>query len=89
MKASDDNFGLVEAFNEIGEKIYFVNFIEEMQKNESDKQSYFQLLDKKIQEFSDQSKIKNKYLWLLRYFYHRCEPATHNAICKDLEGAVL
>ncbi len=64
----DDNeyFGLMHSYNNRGEDIYFIDFI-----NDANRDDYYSLVNSMIEKFKLNSKIKNKYLWLLKYFRHK------------------
>jgi hypothetical protein len=82
----DECFGLTRCFNKNGDFIYFIDFIE-------NKTDYLDLLDKKIEEYSDPANknpkkelIRDKYIWLLRYYLHKYEGSK---IPESLKGIVL
>lgn len=58
----NENFGLEKAFNKDGQDLFFIDFIDK-----SD--SYYALLNAKMEEHKEKSYIRNKYLWLLRYYH--------------------
>ncbi len=74
-------FGLEEAFNKNGKTIYFIDFIKE-------NETYLKLLEEKIFEFEETPSVRNKYIWLLRYYLHRYENSRIN-INESLKGIVL
>lgn len=74
-------FGLEEAFNKNGKTIYFIDFIKE-------DETYLKLLEEKIFEFKDTPSVRNKYVWLLRYYLHRFEDS-RKYIDESLKGIVL
>lgn len=78
---ANEYFGLEEAFNKNGKNIYFIDFIKE-------NETYLKLLEEKIFEFKDTPSVRNKYVWLLRYYLHRFEN-TRNDIDESLKGIVL
>ena len=78
---ANEYFGLEEAFNKNGKNIYFIDFIKE-------NETYLKLLEDKIFEFKDTPSVRNKYVWLLRYYLHRFEN-TRNDIDESLKGIVL
>jgi len=92
-------FKLRKGFNESGGNIFFVDFIETMEQSERD--TYLDLLDKKIKQMSEKmkskeefsqpecQKIKNKYIWLLRHFYHTHGKTIYPELFEELEGFVL
>jgi len=61
----DECFNLARAFNAQGEELYFIDFLKG---NEDD---YYRLLNKKMDEFQNDPKVLNKYVWLLRYYHNR------------------
>ena len=65
---TNDNeyFGLMSGHNNTGENIYFIDFMNNINRDE-----YYYLIENKIKEFESKPRIKNKYLWLLRYFCHK------------------
>ncbi|BAK71807.1 hypothetical protein [Aliarcobacter butzleri] len=77
----DEFFGLSRGYNQNGQSMFFIDFIEE-------KQEYFTLLQNKIHEFEkkENQHIRNKYIWLLRYYLHKYKDQVVN---KSLEGIVL
>lgn len=79
--ASDNKeiFGLMQSFNKKGEDLYFIDFI-------TDDIKYLQLLNAKISEFKSQPIIRDKYIWLLRYYLHKYSCENTN---ESLEGIVL
>ena len=58
-------FGLKQGYNKNGQSIHFIDFIK-------NRPEYIALLYAKISEFQDEKYqvIRNKYIWLLRYFLH-------------------
>lgn len=81
MDGNNEFFGLEEAFNKNGKTIYFIDFIEE-------NETYLKLLEEKIFEFKDTPSVRNKYVWLLRYYLHRYENS-RKYIDESLKGIVL
>jgi len=71
-------FKLAKGFNAYGGELYFIDFLKE-EKDENQISKYYELLNEKVKklrnkkgkEFKDNSKILNKYLWLLRYYHNR------------------
>lgn len=78
---ANEYFGLEEAFNKNGKNIYFIDFIKE-------NETYLKLLEEKIFEFKDTPSVRNKYVWLLRYYLHRFEDS-RKYIDESLKGIVL
>lgn len=78
---SDDKetFGLIQSFNKQGEDLYFIDFI-------TDDRDYLQLLNAKISELEKKPIIRDKYIWLLRYYLHKY---SRKKINKSLKGIVL
>ena len=79
--SSDNNefFGLMQSFNKRGDDLYFIDFI-------TDDRDYLQLLNAKISEFEKNPIIRDKYIWLLRYYLHKYSCENTNA---NLKGIVL
>lgn len=78
---NDEYLGLEQAFNKNGKTIYFMDFIKE-------NETYLILLEEKIFEFKDTPSVRNKYIWLLRYYLHRYENSRKD-IDESLKGIVL
>lgn len=82
-KIDDDRelFGLKQGYNKNGQTIYFIDFVQ-------NNPIYADLLYSKILEFEDPKyqAIRNKYIWLLRYFLHKFEEEQVNT---TLQGIVL
>ena len=72
-------FGLMQSFNKRGEDLYFIDFI-------TNDRDYLQLLNAKISEFEKKPIIRDKYIWLLRYYLHKYSSENPN---ENLEGIVL
>jgi hypothetical protein len=81
MNGNNEYFGLEKAYNKNGKTIYFIDFIKENER-------YLKLLEKKIFEFKKEPSVRNKYVWLLRYYLHRYENSRKN-IDESLKGIVL
>ena len=64
----ETTFGMKKAFNMRGEELYFIDFI-------TPDKDYYQLLNIKMDEHKDSASIRNKYLWLMRYYHHSCDDA--------------
>lgn len=76
----DENFNLIKCFNKNGEDIYFIDFINE------ENESFYNLIDKKITSHVDETSVRDKYVWLLRYYHHKFkQPLQKNC----LDGCVL
>lgn len=67
--AEDELFTLKSCFNRKGEKIYFIDFLEEPNND------YYNILNDKVLEFVSSASVHSKYVWLLRYYHHKF-PAT-------------
>lgn len=80
---SEEYFGLKRCFNKKGEFVYFIDFIQEDQS-----QSFYQLIKNKIEEFKEpkDSKVKEKYIWLLKYYIQKFEGVE---LPKLLKGVIL
>jgi hypothetical protein len=82
-KIDDDRelFGLKQGYNKNGQTIYFIDFVQK-------DPVYVDLLYAKILEFEDPKYqvIRNKYIWLLRYFLHKYDD---QQIGDTLQGIVL
>jgi len=63
----NENFGLEKAFNKDGKDLFFIDFI-----GKSD--GYYALLNAKMEKHKEKSYIRNKYLWLLRYYHLKYAP---------------
>ena len=76
------DFNLKRSYNKKGEDIYFINFIEK------DKEYYKILTDKVVIEYGGkyQSKIKSKYIWLLKYYHYEYG---NEDIANELKGIIL
>ncbi len=61
----DITFGMKKAFNMGGQELYFIDFI-------APDEAYYHLLNVKMEEHKDSAGIRNKYLWLMRYYHHSC-----------------
>jgi len=74
-------FGLKQAYNINGKTIYFIDFMEPSLE-------YLSMVYLKIKEFSEEKdqSIRNKYIWLLRYYLHKFNDTK---IDISLEGIVL
>lgn len=59
-----DYFELKQTFNKRGEDLFFIDFIK-------DDRSYFSLLKSKISEFEEKPIVRDKYIWLLRYYIQK------------------
>lgn len=81
VEKKEELFGLEEAYNKNGKTIYFIDFIKE-------NETYLKLLEEKIFEFEEAPSVRNKYVWLLRYYLHRYENSRIN-INESLKGTVL
>ena len=81
IEEKEELFGLEEAYNKNGKTIYFIDFIKE-------NKIYLELLEEKIFEFEETPSVRNKYVWLLRYYLHRYENSRKN-INELLKGIVL
>ncbi len=66
---SSEFFGLMSTYNNKGEYLYFLNFLDFLTDDNKDK--YCQLLVTNIKNKVNEPKIKNKYIWLLRYYRHK------------------
>ena len=83
----EEYFGLVRGFNKNGDDIFFIDFI-------SQSIEYLNILNSKIDCYSekekekdkDNPKVRDKYIWLLRYYLHNFKS---NDITASLQGAVL
>ncbi|MCK5491673.1 MAG: hypothetical protein KAI43_14685 [Candidatus Aureabacteria bacterium] len=73
-------FDFIKSFNSKGQVLYFIDFLEEANPE------YFELLNRKIIEHKNSGKIRNKYVWLLRYYLHRFDNID---IPENLQGTVL
>jgi hypothetical protein len=71
IKNKDEFFGLKKTFNVQGEKLYYIDFLDNI--DESNKLPYYNLLCKNIKENQAPNKghILNKYLWLLRHYHEK------------------
>ncbi|WP_418186096.1 hypothetical protein ACNSOS_04470 [Aliarcobacter vitoriensis] len=77
----EEFFGLEKAYNKNGKNIYFIDFIKE-------DDNYFELLQNKIFEFKEEPSVRNKYIWLMRYYLHKFENYK-DKIDITLKGIVL
>lgn len=59
-----DNFGLLRGFNKNGEDLYFIDFIRE-------NAIYYDLIISNINKHEGRPDVRNKYIWLLRYYLHK------------------
>lgn len=59
-----ETFGLIQGFNAKGEAIYFLDFIDNDEK-------YYLILNGNIKKYKNKPAFRNKYIWLLRYYYHK------------------
>ncbi len=81
----EENFGFLRGFNKNGEDIFFIDFI-------SQSFEYINLVNSRIEFFSKNEesksnlKVRDKYIWLLRYYLHNFKD---NDITCLLQGAVL
>ena len=75
----DEFFGLKCGYNNRGEEIYFIDFIQQ-------DEDYYRLVDDKREEHRQEYAIRNKYIWLLRYFHHKYNDDTMH---DSLKGIVL
>ncbi len=68
---SKEIFNLSHSFNDKGDDIFFIDFLKSP---EIDLVIYNLLLSNKIKEFKDAPKVRNKYIWLYKYFnkYKEC-----------------
>lgn len=74
----DELFGLQRGYNKNGQLIYFIDFaFEDL--------GYFSLLQDKINIFEKEQKfdIKNKYIWLLRYYLYKFKGLDLNENLKE------
>ena len=78
----EENFDLLRGFNKNGEDLYFIDFIE---KNES----YLELIISKITKNEGNPGIRNKYIWLLRYYLHKYKDREKVNIPPSLKKVVL
>lgn len=74
-------FGLKRCFNKRGEFVYFIDFIQK-----DYHQKFHQLIKDKIEEYSEIPKVREKYMWLLKYYLQRFE---HIELHKALKGVIL
>lgn len=77
----EEFFGLEKAYNKDGKNIYFIDFIKE-------DAIYFELLQAKIFESKEKPSVRNKYIWLMRYYLHKFENYK-DKIDITLKGIVL
>ncbi|WP_265821616.1 hypothetical protein [Geovibrio ferrireducens] len=76
----EENFNLIKCFNKNGEDIYFIDFINE------ENESFYNLIDSKIAEYKKETSVRDKYVWLLRYYHHKFkQPLQKNC----LDGWIL
>jgi len=75
----DEFFDLRCSYNNKGEEIYFIDFIEH------DK-DYYQLVDKQRDIYCKEHPIRNKYIWLLRYYHHKYHDGDMHS---SLKGVIL
>ena len=78
----EENFGLFRGFNKNGEDLYFIDFIRE-------NKIYYDLIISKIEEYEDNTGIRNKYIWLLRYYLHKYRDREKVIIPTSLLDVVL
>ncbi len=60
----EESFGLLRGFNKNGEALFFINFVEESA-------IYSNLIISKINEYNGNPTVRNKYIWLLKYYLHK------------------
>lgn len=76
----EENFNLIKCFNKNGEDIYFIDFINE------ENELFYNLIDNKITFHVDETSVRDKYVWLLRYYHHKFkQPLQKNC----LDGWIL
>jgi hypothetical protein len=75
----EEFFDLKCSYNNKGEEIYFIDFIEE-------DISYYQLVDSQRESYREVHSIRNKYIWLLRYYHHKYHDSDMHS---SLKGVVL
>jgi hypothetical protein len=80
-------FGLTQGFNQYGEEIYFVDFLDYIDKK--DLTIYLSLVFQNINENKADFRYKNKYIWLLRQYYHKFGNTNYSELVKELQGVVL
>lgn len=83
----EQNFGLRKGFNEKGNIINFVDFTATI--NDSERENYFRLLNEMVNRYSNEPRIKSKYIWLLRHFYHTYGNTDYSGLCENLREVVL
>lgn len=76
----EETFSLLRSFNTNGNDLYFIDFLEQSDQN------YLELLNSKIVEFEDDAEVRNKYIWLMKYYRHKCSDMI---IPEHLMGAIL
>jgi len=64
--------GLMQAYNHCGENLYFIDFIINTELNIEDMKKFEQLLINNITKECS-GKIRDKYIWLLRYYKTKCK----------------
>lgn len=69
MEGNKDNFMLVKINSQEGGFLYAIDFLKEIESNK--KNEFVNIICQKIKEFSNNEKILNKYIWLLRYYETR------------------
>ena len=63
--AKDELFSLHPCFNRKGEKIFFIDFLNEPSSD------YYRILSDKTLEFESRISVHSKYIWLLRHYHHK------------------
>ena len=78
-----ETFGLIRGFNQKGEDIYFIDFLDKTNAE------YYDLLLAKLKESSKYPNIYAKYIWLLRYYHHKFGSQDEQIDRLKLRGVVL
>ncbi|PHS32267.1 MAG: hypothetical protein COA92_07100 [Sulfurovum sp.] len=77
-RAEDELFSLNPCFNRKGEKIFFIDFLNEPIT------SYYNILNEKINEYEKTPSVHSKYIWLLRHYHHKFSSTLRNENrCQD------
>jgi hypothetical protein len=63
--AEDELFLLHPCFNRKGEKIFFIDFLDEPSND------YYKILNDKTVEYESITSVHSKYIWLLRHYHHK------------------
>ncbi len=79
----EDNLKLVRSYNNKGEDIYFVDFLQSVEYKKNI--SFLELCIEKISDHKENYKVRYKYIWLLKYCFQKLPLEINNKIKPELE----